>query len=337
MRSGFDLKHNIGKLTPESAEDLSILKDVITPGSLVTAKSPRSVKIRRDGDLIRAKTGRREVIMKVQVEKIELREKLRLTGKIVEAPEDVEKGYHTIEIEPDKFLKVEKQWRSWEVDMVKSAERKPEPVLICILDENDADFYFLKERYKHLFSLSSEASGKSFDSKKSEVKRDEYYAKILNELMTRSGKVLKIIIAGPGFARDDLQKLMKQRAKELLDKTIIEFTYQTGNLGLQEVLKKDLIEKITKYSRISQETKAVEALLEEINKSGKAVYGLEKTRDALDNGIISFLLVSHTKIREYEELLDRAERLKCSIMVISSEHQSGQQLLGLGGIAGLLY
>jgi protein pelota len=337
MRSGFDLKHNIGKITPESAEDLSILKDVITPGSLVTAKSPRSVKIKREGYLIRVKTGRREVIMKVQVEKIELKDKLRLTGKIVEAPEDVEKGYHTIEIEPDKFLKVEKQWRSWEVDMVKSAERKPEPVLICVLDENEADFYFLKERYKHLFSLSSEASGKRFDSKKSEVKRDEYYAKILNELMTRSGKVLKIIIAGPGFARDDLQKLMKQRAKELLDKTIIEFTYQTGNLGLQEVLKKGLIEKITKYSRITEETKVVEALLEEINKNGKAVYGLEKTRDALNNGTVSFLLVSDTNIREYEELLDRAERLKCSIMVISSEHDAGEKLLGLGGIAGLLF
>jgi protein pelota len=146
-----------------------------------------------------------------------------------------------------------------------------------------------------------------------------------------------LVLAGPGFARDDLQKLMKQRAKELLDKTIVEFTYQTGNLGLQEVLKKGVIEKITKYSRISQETKAVETLLEEINKNGKAVYGLEKTRDALNNGIISFLLVSDTMIREYEELLDKAERLKCSIMVISSEHDAGEKLLGLGGIAGLLF
>jgi protein pelota len=336
MRSGFDLKHNIGKLTPESNEDLSILKDVITPGSLVTAKSPRSVKIRREGDLIRAKTGRREVIMKVQVEKIELKEKLRLTGKIVEAPEDVEKGYHTIEIEPDKFLKVEKEWRSWEVDMIKSAERKPEPVLICILDENDADFYFLKERYKHLFSLSSEASGKRFDSKKSEVKRNEYYAKILNELVTRSGKVLKIIIAGPGFARDDLQNLMKQRAKELLEKTIIEFTYQTSNLGLQELLKKGLIEKLTKYSRITQETNAVERLLEDINR-GKAVYGMEKTKEALENGLISLLLVSNVKVRDFEGLLDTADKLRCNIIVISSEHDAGEKLLGLGGIAGLLF
>lgn len=336
MRSSFDLKHNIGKITPESNEDLSILKEVLTPSNLVTAKSPRSVKIRREGNLVRAKTGRREVIMKVQVEKIELKENnLRLTGKIVEAPEDVEKGYHTIEIEPGKFLKIEKVWKSWEVDRIKSAERKHEPILICILDETEADFYFLKERYKHLFSIVSEASGKSFESKKAETKRSEYYAKILEELKKRSEKVKKIVIAGPGFARDDLQNLMKQRSKELLEKIIVDFTYQSGNLGLQELLKKGLIEKLTKYSRITQETNAVERLLEDINKN-KAVYGMEKTREALENGLVSLLLVSNTKVREFEELLGIADKMKCNIIVIS-EHDAGEKLLGLGGIGAILF
>ena len=337
MHSSFDLKHNIGKITPESNEDLAILKDIITPGAFVTSKSPRSVKIRREGELIRAKTGRKEVIMKILVEKIELKDNLRLTGKIVEAPEDVDKGYHTIEVEPDKFLKVEKLWKGWEIDRIKAAERRSEPVLICVLDENEADFYFLKERYKHLFNLVSEASGKRFDSKKSEIKRNEYYVKILEELKKRSERVKRIIIAGPGFARDDLQKLIKQRAKELLEKIIIEFTYQAGNLGLQELLKKGLIERITKYSRITEETKAVERLLEQINKNGKAAYGSEKTKEALESGAIELLLVSDVKIREYEELLDKADKLRCIIMVISSEHEAGEKLLGLGGIAALIF
>jgi len=336
MRSGFDLKHNIGKITPDSKEDLYILKEVITPGSFITAKSPRSVKIRREGELIRAKTGRKETIMKILVEKIELKDKLRLTGKIVEAPERVERGYHTIEIEPKRFLKIEKEWKSWEIDRIKSAERRPEPILVCILDENEADFYFLKERYKHLFNLISKASGKRFDSKKAEKQRKEYYANILNELKKRSERVKKIVIAGPGFAREDLQKLVKQRERELLDKLMMEFTYQIGNLGLQELLKKGLIEKITKYSRITKETKAVEKLLEEINKNGKAIYGLEKTKSALENGIIDFLLVSDIKIREFEELLDLADKMKCKIMIIASEHDAGEKLVGLGGIAGLL-
>jgi len=336
MHSRFDLKHNIGKITPDSKEDLYILKEVITLGSFVTAKSPRSVKIRREGELIRAKTGRREVLMKIQVEKIELRDKLRLTGKILEAPESVDRGYHTIEVDPNKFLKIEKEWKSWEIDRIKSAERKPEPVLICILDENEADFYFLKQRYKHLFNLISKSSGKRFDTKKAEKERKEYYANILNELKKRSKGVKKIVIAGPGFAREDLQKLIKQREKELLNKLMIDFTYQTGNLGLQELLKKGLIEKITKYSRITQETKAVEKLLEEINKNGKAVYGLENTKSALESGTVDFLLVSDIKIREFEELLDLADKIKCKIMVINSEHSSGEKLVGIGGIAGLL-
>lgn len=74
-------------------------------------------------------------------------------------------------------------------------------------------FYFLKERYKHLFSIESEASGKGFESKKAETKRSEYYSKILEELKKRSERVTKIVIAGPGFAREDLQNLIKQRSK----------------------------------------------------------------------------------------------------------------------------
>ncbi|MEM3489629.1 MAG: mRNA surveillance protein Pelota, partial [Nitrososphaerota archaeon] len=185
MKSSFDLKHNLAKVTPESQEDLEILKEVITPEALITAKSPRSIKIKREGELIRAKTGRKEVILKIKVEKIELKEKLRLTGKIIEAPEDVEKGYHTIEIEPNKFLKIEKKWKGWEIDRVKSAERKVEPILICILDESEADFYLLKERYKFLLHIDSEVSGKRYDTKKAEEKQKEYFQKILEVLKTK--------------------------------------------------------------------------------------------------------------------------------------------------------
>lgn len=336
MRSSFDLKHNIGKITPENLEDLEILKEVIIPGVFVTAKSPRSIKIRREGELVRAKTGRKEVLMKLQVEKVELREKLRLTGKIIEAPEDVEKGYHTIEVEPEKFLKVEKLWKGWEIDRIKSAEKRADPVLVCILDESEADFYFLKERYKHLLHLDSEVSGKRYDTKKAEEKQKEYFSKVLEILKSKSD-VKKIIVAGPAFSKDNVLKLVKEREKGLLEKIIIESTFQTGNNGLEELLKEGLIEKLTKMSRVTEETKAVEMLLEAIGSNGKAVYGLEKVKAALESRLISLLLVSDEKTREFEEVLDLADRMKVRIMVVSSQHTAGEKLLGLGGIAGLLF
>jgi protein pelota len=335
MRSSFDLKHNLAKITPESQEDLEILKEVITSGSFVTAKSPRSIKIKREGELIRAKTGRKEVIMKLQVEKVELKEKLRLTGKIIEVAEDVEKGYHTIEIEPDKFLKVERLWKGWEIDRVKSAERKAEPVLVCILDESEADFYLLKERYKHLLHIDSEVSGKRYETKKAEEKQKEYLEKILEILKTKQTN--KIIIAGPAFTKDNILRLAKEREKQLLEKIITEPTFQTGETGLQELLKKGLIEKLTKISRVTEETKAVESLLEAISSSGKAVYGLENVKGTLESGVVSLLLVSESKIREYEEILDLADKMRVKIMVVSSQHSAGEKLLGLSGIAGLLY
>jgi protein pelota len=336
MRSSFDLKHNMARITPENGEDLEVLRDILSPGILITAKSPRSIKVKREGELVRAKTGRKEVLMKLLVEKIELREALRLTGKIMEAPEDVDRGYHTIEIEPDKMFSAEKVWKSWEIERIRAAEKKNEPVLICMIDETEANFYFLKDRYKLLFTIDSEASGKKFESKKSESKRTEYYAKVLEEIKKRSDRVTKIVIAGPGFAREDLQNLINQRAKELLGKIILEFTYGTGNLGVQELLKKGLIEKITKYSRIAQETNAVEKLLEQMNR-GKAACGPEKALEAIKNNAAQLLLVSDVKIRDYESILDEADSAKTELMIISSEHDAGQKLLGLGGIAALAF
>ena len=333
MRSSFDLKHNLAKITPESQEDLEILEEAITSGSFVTAKSPRSIKIKREGELVRAKTGRKEVLMKLQVEKVELKERLRLTGKIVEAPEDVEKGYHTIEVEPDKFLKVEKIWKGWEIDRIKAAERKSEPVLVCMLDESEADFYLLKERYKFLLHIDSEVSGKRYDTKKADEKQKEYFSKILEIL--KSKQTNKIIIAGPAFAKDNVLKFVNEREKPLLEKLIIESTFQTGEIGLQELLQKGLIEKLTKISRVTEETNAVESLLEAIGSNGKAVYG-DKVKAALESGLVRLILVSDKKIKEYEEVLNLADR-KVKIMVVSSQHSAGEKLLGLGGIAGLLY
>jgi protein pelota len=334
MQSSFDLKHNIAKIKPQTRSDLFIIKETIIPGSFVTARSPRSIKVRRGDQMERAKSGRKEVLMKIEVEKVELREKLRLTGKIVEAPDIVDKGYHTIEVEPGKFIKVEKGWKSWEVDRIRSARIRSEPVLVCILDDEEADFYFLKERYKHLLNIRSQVSGKSFDMKKAETKKKEYYKAILEKLKAKSDRVKKIIIAGPGFTKENIQTIIKERERGLSEKLIVNSTYQIGNLGLQELLKKGLLEKLGKISRIEEETKVVERLLEEIGK--KAIYG-NGLKEAVESGRVELLLVSDEKIREYEELLDLADCMKTKIMIISSNHPAGERLFGLGGAAGILF
>ncbi|MFQ6119511.1 MAG: hypothetical protein ACE5KE_06465 [Methanosarcinales archaeon] len=42
------------------------------------------------------------------------------------------------------------------------------------------------------------------------------------------------------------------------------------------------------------------------------------------------------KSKDIEELLRKAEETGCEVYVISSEHEGGERLLTLGGIAGVL-
>ncbi len=75
-------------------------------------------------------------------------------------------------------------------------------------------------------------------------------------------------------------------------------------------------------------------LLDRLEKE-KAVFG-EKVKEVLEMGAVSLLLISVDKIKDYENILDLAEKMKVKIMVISDEHQSGEKLLRMGGIGGLL-
>jgi len=66
------------------------------------------------------------------------------------------------------------------------------------------------------------------------------------------------------------------------------------------------------------------------------VYGRKETEHALRMGAIERLLVSEDKIHDYEPLLDEAEKLHTEIVIISSEHESGEKFLAIGGIGGFL-
>ncbi len=330
MKSSFDLKHGTAKITPENMEDVYLLSSIITPGSLLTARTIRSREIRRGDEKVKGK--KESIVLTISVEKVEFQEDkgLRAGGKILRGPEDLEHGFHSIEIAPNDFITIEKQWRSWEIDKIKKAEKKAEKVLVCVLDETEADIWLVQERAKHLVHFACSLGKKSGISTK-----PQYYS-ALYEYLKGKEELKYFIFAGPAFAKEELSDFVRQKYRKLAEKISIHPLSQTGEAGLQELLKSGILEKLLKQSRISEETEAVEKLLSEIGKDGLAVYGLKETQKALEAGAIETLLVSDKKVREVENLLEQAEKQKAKILIVSSEHQSGEKLLGLGGIAGLL-
>lgn len=328
MKYSFDLKHNIGKITPESLDDVFLLEKIITPGCLVTAKTLRSKEIRRGEEKIKAK--KEPVVLTISVEKTEFHEEkgLRLTGKIVSEIEGIEKAYHSIDVKPNTFLKIEKEWKKWEVDKIKKA-KVVEKVLVCILDESEADLYVIKERSKHLLHLTCSLGKESGVSTKL-----QYFADIYERM--KKEDVRYIVIAGPAFAKEELFDYLKENDKEVGKKISLETLAHTGEPGFQELLKRGVLERIIKISRISEETRIVEKLLEEISKDGLVVYGKEETKKAVEMGAVELLLISDKKVREFEELMGKAEKMKTHVMIIESSHQAGDKFLRLGGIGGFL-
>jgi len=323
MKSKFNIKQKTGTVTPESADDLYILNNILKVGDIVKGKTTRSVELQRGEQKV--KVGRKTVTLSIVAEKIELTDKLRVNGKIVDGPEDVEHAHHSLDIKIGSTITIIKHWKVWEINKIKEASIKPEPVTIVILDEWEADIYQVTDRKKHIANIRSPGLGKQTG----ESKKPEYYKKIISDLKKREGK---IIIAGPGFAKEEIVALLKENKIT----AIMDSVSHNGEVGLRELFKRGTLEKIRINSRISEETQIVEKLFTEIAKEGLSTYGLEETKIALESGAVETLLVSDKKIREVEELLDKAEKMKTNIMIISSDHDAGEKLFGLGGIASLL-
>ena len=327
MKSSFDLKHDLGRITPETPDDLWVLSEIIRPGDFVKSKTLRSVEVKRTEG--KEKVGKRAVILTIHVEKVILDTTLRLGGKILEGPGDMSRGYHTIDIKEGTYLEINREWKSWEINKIKASAIKQEPVTVLILDDSEADFYLIREKTEHIAHIRSSGLGKSMGVSG----KPEYYRKLLSQLEKTE---TKIIIVGPGFAKEELIKILKERNKELASKIIVDSVSHTGEVGLQEVFKRGLMDKILKSSRISDETDLVEKFLTEIVKEGLAVYGINETREAVEKGAVQTLLVSDKKVREVDDIMENAEKMSTKVRIISSAHQSGEKLFRMGGIGGIL-
>src|SRR3972149_9550312 len=80
-----------------------------------------------------------------------------------------------------------------------------------------------------------------------------------------------------------------------------------GMAGIQEAMRGGLGAKILEETRVAQETRLVERLLEEIAKGGLFAYGPDETRTAVEAGAVETLLVTDTKGRDLagEDLIRR--------------------------------
>ena len=339
------------KVKAETLDDLWHLYHIIDPGDIIYAKTLRK-QAQRSDSLRAEKVEVIPVFLGVKAEKINFHRfanQVRVTGPIVYASrEDVPLGkYHTIAIEEGTVVTIQKpRWKEHHIERLKEAVEasKRARVMIVVIDEGEADMALVREYgVEILNSIRYNLGGKRYNTdRESEEKRFFHdVAKTMEEVMRRE-KVEKAIVAGPGFVKEDFYRFLKEKYPELAKRIVIEDTSVTGRTGIYEVIKRGTVERIYHENRVAKEIQLVEKVLENIAKNnGLVAYGLKEVEEAVNYGAVETLLVLDELLKgehreKVEELMDAVRYSRGEVVIVSSEHEGGEKLKALGGLAALL-
>ena len=337
---------------PESVDDLWHLKHVIEPGDMVYSLTYR--RMEEATDKVRpAKTEKKRIRLGLRVENVEFHKfshRLRIKGVIEFGPDTEVGSYHTFNIEPNTELSIIKDWKRHQLKRLREAERASNrsPIIVLTIEAGEAVAGIVRQYgVDELFSIRY-GTGKGMSGGDTAMKA--FFGEVLRLLKQAyyNNDADAIIIAGPGFIKSDFYALLRDKAPELQKKTIIEQTTSIGLSGFIEVLKRGAVTRLREAERLASEVRLFERLMAEISREeggGKAVYGDEEVRKALQFGAIETLLVCDDELMAegegsrgigIEEILKGVERTGGKIVVFSTEFEPGRRLKALGGIAALL-
>ena len=338
---------NQAKVLVENLDDLWYLSNIIDMSDAVEGKTFRKIKIGGEDDRSQ-KIVKKPVFLCINVEKVEFHKYadiLRVSGKVKEGIDDIPTGsYHTFNVEQGTTISIIKtEWFKYQRQKLEdSAKDKSPDTLICVFDREEAYIALMK---KYGFELVAELKGDV--AKKAEIRQTpkNFYNDIINNLKEYAQRhnITNIILASPSFWKEELLKNLKD--DELKKKLVLATCSSCDRGAINEVIKRPEVQSVLQQDRVSKEIIEVEVLLSEISKDGSAVYGIDETSKAADSGAVKTLLVTDgiiQKSRQNESfgrlniIMKSADRSGAEIIIISSDHDGGRKLDGLGGIAAVL-
>ena len=336
-----DLRFNEGEISiiAESLDDLWHLKYILEPHDLVYSFTKRRIEGATD-KLRPEKEAKKTVRLGINVEKVEFHKfsnRLRVHGTIMDG---IDAGaYHTLNIEEGTNLSIIKKWKSDQLERMRESEiaSKRPKVIIAAIEEGEASIGIVRQ-----FGVEESSSLRQSLGKGEGNTRNEFFGEFTSQLKWAAEKVEAVILAGPGFTKEDFFDFVKAREPDLARKIVLEDTSSIGISGFQEVLRRGAVDRIMEESRIGREANLIEELMKEISMNGKVAYGMEDVRNAENLGAVDKLLITDELLRTEREgnnidrFLKEVEHSQGKIVVFSTEFEPGKKLDSLGGIAALL-
>ncbi|HIE34276.1 MAG TPA: mRNA surveillance protein pelota [Candidatus Altiarchaeales archaeon] len=342
-------KQGIVKVKIESLDDLWYLSNVIQSGNVIKSKTERRVKGK--DDIVRSGKSKRQVVnIAISVERVEFKsdiDVLRISGTIIEGPGDIIPigSHHTINVEINSELSIRKnKWSRIDLKRLKDAEKaslRPK-ILITVIDEGEATIGFVRESKIEYFDLTKQIGGKYDTTGRKERKIGFYHdvTKFIQDITQRK-KISAVIVAGPGFEKENFHKFLMENYQDLKGRIVIENIGSTGRTGVNEVMKRSKIKEIIEDIESSRDLHIVHKILEEIGKdSGLVAYGPRDVETAVNTSAVDKLLVCDNVFlkdrNKIEGLMNTVKSTSGDIHIVNHESEAGKQLNSLGGIAALL-
>ncbi len=334
-----DPKHDSITLMVEIEDDLWTLHNVVDGGDHV-----RSLTYRREekaSDKLRPDRGeKRRMMLTINVEKVEFHtftDHLRIHGTIEEGPQDLG-AYHTLNVGIGTKLTVKKKLSRHHLDLIKQAvedSKRPRIAFVAIEDDNAVVAVARAYGLQEIGWVHSGSQGKQYASKSD----DSYFEEIYG-ILSNLDEGTPLIILGPGFTKEHFAKFVRDRAvrdKRTFQLTV-EATGQSGLAGINEAFRKGSVAKFAHGARIEEEINLVEDALVGISSGKLIAYGEAETRKALEFGAAGKMLITDAYARTDtgRQLLDVANTTRVETRVVSTNHDGGKKLEGLGSVLAFL-
>lgn len=347
-----DQKHGEVTAKIDNLYDLWTLYNLISEDDEVIALTQRRVVLREG-----TKGERKSMRLKLKVEDVSFHEfsnRLRIKGKILEGPKDfVSFGtYHTFNIEISQKLTIIKEnWLNHEIKRLKETSKFESNFIILIIAvETGLATLVLITNFTHnrIATIKKNIPGKRYKQTYRNKAMEEFFSDIQKVLIEniKNIDIDLIIFCGPGNTKDNFLKFLR-KTPNFTFKGNIETCHASSGTesAIRETLKSKKLANLKSKIKVLQEAEKIENIMTLFaNDADLIVIGLDEVSKASEQGAVKQLLIADVLIRgtskkkklKIEEIITNVENSGGEIDIMSTENITGEQLVDLGSIIGIL-
>ncbi|CAG8618543.1 3995_t:CDS:10 [Paraglomus brasilianum] len=357
-------------LYPEQLEDMWHVYNLISVGDQLKATTIR--RVQNESATGSVESHRVRTTLTITVETIDFDSQagiLRIKGRnIVENKYVKLNAYHTIDLELNRnFTLIKPEWDIISLERVEEAcdITKQADVAAVVLQEGLANLCLVtqnmtlvRQRIEQSIPRKRRGSVTNHEKNLTETTQQglqKFYEQVMQAIIRHVNfDIVKVIIlASPGFTKDQLFEFIYAEAVKNDDKVLMEnkskfmlIHCSSGHKhALQEVLQDPVVQNQLADTKYAQEMTTLDKFFKMLNEDpDRAFYGWNHVNKAEERAAVGTLMLSDELFRsadiqtrrKYIRLVESVRSHGGKALVFSSLHVSGEQLNQLGGVASIL-